>query len=161
MRSGYVALLLSVVTHRQRGAFPRVGPWTKSCLSPDRVNTGSNPIGVVAQRLRESGRSRPTPWRRQCASTGPSPTARRMRQIGPFAAVLGRSRYGGSAPGPTVPGASSERARSTRLPPRLIHVSPMVRFSGSEMPIQVRKGLGGWLASPSHRLIQDNKRAVR
>ena len=66
-----------------------------------------------------------------------------------------------NAPGPTVPGASSERARSTRLPPRLIHVSPMVRFSGSKMPIQVRKGLGGWLASPSHRLIQDNKRAVR
>jgi hypothetical protein len=37
----------------------------------------------------------------------------------------------------------------------------MVRFSGSKMPIQVRKGLGGWLASPSHRLIQDNKCAVR
>jgi hypothetical protein len=31
----------------------------------------------------------------------------------------------------------------------------------SEMPVQVRKGLGGWLASPSHRLVQDNKRAVR
>ena len=38
-------------------------------------------IGVLAQRWRESGRSRPTPWRRQCAKGGHFPAAYRIGQI--------------------------------------------------------------------------------
>jgi hypothetical protein len=96
----------------------------------------------------------------QCASTGPS---RRLGECAKSDPLL-----------PFLVDPGTEGVRQDRLfrgqapnaPVRpdclqVIHVSPMVRFSGSEVPIQVRKGLGGWLGSPSHRLIQDNKRAVR
>ena len=51
--------------------------------------------------------------RLQCVISGHSPAARRMRQIGPFFAILGRSRYGGRAPIAGLTQWSDERAKLT------------------------------------------------
>jgi hypothetical protein len=123
-----------------RAPRPRAGP---SRNSPPNVRAlGSNPIGVLAQRWRESGRSRPTLWARQCAKGGHSATAARTSQIDPKATFRLGPMNGREAQeiGPGLKVATSWRGLRLMMlsPTNEIHCRWLVPIRGFRKPLSIQ-----------------------